>query len=112
MNSSVCNQVLESVFYFRLSHNPRARETEREAEKVSEDEEAEGEIKHPLSLTVWCWGVPRTVEVVGGWKEGTGGVAGPRTVLPHPGACRSGVGWGWRPAVACGASWSGRLTGA
>lgn len=50
--------------------------------------------------------------MVGGWTEGTGGAVGPRTVLPHLDACRSDVGWGWRPAAACGASWSGRLTGA
>lgn len=50
--------------------------------------------------------------VVGGWREGTGGATGPRTVLPHLDACRSGVDWGWRPAAACGASWSGRLRGA
>lgn len=50
--------------------------------------------------------------MVAGWTEGTGGAAGPRTVLPRPGACRSGVGWRWRPAAASGASWSGRLTGA
>lgn len=100
------------MFSFRLSHNPRARETERqrEAEKVSEDEGGERGTSRPLSLTVWCWGVPRTAEVVGGWRGGTGGAAGPRTAPPHPGACRSGAGSG--PAAACGASWSGKLTGA
>lgn len=50
--------------------------------------------------------------MAGGWTEGTGGAAGPRTALPHPGVCRSDAGSGGTPAAACGASWSGGPAGA
>lgn len=40
LHQSVISMFLESVFSF---YNPRARETERDAENVSEDEEGEEE---------------------------------------------------------------------
>lgn len=113
MSLSVC-KFYNQCFHSTEPQSPskRQKDRQREAEKVSEDEKGEGQTNCPLSLTVWCWGVPRTAVVVGGWREGTGGATGPHTVLPHLDACRSDVGWGWRPAAACGASWSGRLKGA
>lgn len=60
MNLSVCNQpkFYNQCFLLTEPQSPRARETERqrEAEKVSEDEEAEGEInpRLPYSLVLGC----------------------------------------------------------